>query len=142
MSIAIAIDYWDKRCWIALEVEMISTPKEILLRVDIIKTLEKYFLEYPDIDIIVVWLPFDLFNKDLKQLNKTKEFIRELENKFWKKSKLEKKYKIIWIDERFTSFEADNTLKLFGKNNNYWDKDDISASLILETYISNKDKYV
>ncbi len=142
MSIAIAIDYWDKRCWIALEVEMISTPKEILLRVDIIKTLEKYFLEYPDIDIIVVWLPFDLFNKDLKQLNKTKEFIRELENKFWKKSKLEKKYKIIWIDERFTSFEADNTLKLFGKSNNYWDKDDISASLILETYISNKDKYV
>ena len=142
MSRAIAIDYWDKRCWIALEVEMIATPKEILLRVDIIKTLDKYFLEYPDIDIIVVWLPFDLFWKDLKQLNKTKEFIRELENKFWEKSKSEKKYKIIWIDERFTSFEADNTLKQFGKKDNYWNKDAISASLILETYISNKNKYV
>ena len=142
MSRAIAIDYWDKRCWIALEVEMIATPKEIFLRVDMISVLGKYFLEYPDIDIIVVWLPFDLFWKDLKQLNKTKEFIRELENKFWEKSKSEKKYKIIWIDERFTSFEADNTLKQFGKKDNYWNKDAISASLILETYISNKNKYV
>jgi len=138
MSRAIAIDYWDKRCWIALEVEMIATPKEIFLRVDMMNILKKYFLEYPDIDTIVVWLPYDLYWKDLKQLNKTKEFIRELENKFWKKSKSEKKYKIIWIDERFTSFEADNTLKQFWKNNNYWNKDAISASLILETYINNK----
>jgi len=142
MTRAIAIDYWDKRCWIALEVEMIAVPKEIVLRMDIIETLKKYFEKYSDIDVIVVWLPFDLYWKDLKQLNKTKEFIRELENKFWKKSKTEKKYKIIWVDERFTSFEADNTLKQFGKKDNYGEKDAISASLILETYISNKEKYV
>jgi len=138
MSRAIAIDYWDKRCWIALETEWIAIPKEIFLRVDMIKVLEKYFLEYSDIDTIVVWLPYDLFWKDLKQLNKTKEFCRELENKFGKKSKREKKYKIIWVDERFTSFEADNTLKQFWKKDNYWEKDAISACLILETYISNK----
>ncbi len=142
MNRAIAIDYWDKRCWLALEVEMISTPKEICLRVNIVKILDKYFLEYPDINIIVVGLPYDLFGKDLRQLNKTKEFIRELENKFWKTSKSIKKYKIIWIDERFTSFEAENTLKQFWKKSNYGNKDDISASLILETYISNKIKYV
>jgi len=51
---AIAIDYGDKRCGIALEVEMIAVPKEIVLKVDIIKMLEKYFLEYGDIDKIIV----------------------------------------------------------------------------------------
>ena len=138
MSRAIAIDYWDKRCWIALEVEMIAVPKDIVLRVDIIKSLEKYFLEYGDINKIIVWLPFDLFWKDDIQLNKTKEFIRELENKYWIKSKKEKKLEIIWVDERFTSFEADNTLKQFWKKNNIGQKDAISAGLILETYLANK----
>jgi hypothetical protein len=33
---------------------MIATPKEIVLRVDIIKTLEKYFLEYDNINTIIV----------------------------------------------------------------------------------------
>jgi len=135
---AIAIDYWDKRCWIALEILMIATPKEIVLRKDIIKTLEKYFLEYNNINTIVVWLPYDLYGKDDVQLNKTKEFIRELENKFWKKSDKQNKFEIIWIDERFTSFEADNVLKQFWKEKNRWKKDAISASLILETYLSKK----
>jgi putative transcription antitermination factor YqgF len=138
MARAIAIDYWDKRCWIALEVEMIASSKEIILRVDIIKILEKYFLEYGDIDTIVVWLPYDLYWIDDTQLNKTKEFIRELENKFWKNSKSKNKFDIVWVDERFTSFEADNTLKMLWKKHNYRNKDDISAVLILETYLSNK----
>jgi len=33
---------------------MIATPKEIFLRVDMMNILKKYFLEYPDIDTIVV----------------------------------------------------------------------------------------
>lgn len=135
---AIAIDYWDKRCWIALEIEKVAIPKEIVLRIDIIKSLEKYFKKYENLDTIVVWLPFDLYAKDMLQLNKTKEFIRELENKFWKNSKKEKKYEIIWVDERFSSFEADSTLREFWKKNNIWEKDAISAGLILETYLSNK----
>lgn len=135
---AIAIDYWDKRCGLALEVEMIAVPKEIVLRKEIIITLEKYFLEYYDINTIIVWLPYDLYWNDDVQLNKTKEFIRELENKYWKNSKRKDKLEIIWIDERFTSFEADNTLKQFWKKNNIWLKDAISASIILETYLNNK----
>ena len=130
MSRAIAIDYWDKRCWIALEVEMIATPKEIVLRVNIINTLDKYFLEYKDIDKIIVWLPYDLYWNDDIQLNKTKEFIRELENKFWKNSSRKNKFEIVWIDERFTSFEADNTLRMLWKKSGYEKKDDVSAGLI------------
>ncbi len=140
MMQALAIDYWDKRCWIAIEIENMAIPKEIVLRTEIINTLKKYFQKYKNIDTIVVWLPYDLYGKDFTQLNKTKEFIRELNNKFWEKSK-EKKYKIIWVDERFTSFEADNILKQLWNKKNYWEKDAISASLILETYLANKNKY-
>ena len=134
---ALAIDYWDKRCGIALEIENIAIPKEIVLRVDIIKTLKKYLEKNKTIDTVIVWLPYDLYNKDKTQLNKTKEFIRELENKFKNKW-----YKIYWIDERFTSFEADSVLKQLWNNNNHWEKDAISASLILETYLNNKNKNV
>lgn len=137
---AIAIDYWDKRCWIALEIEKISVPKEIILRIDIIKTLEKYFKNYPEIDKIIVWLPYDLYWIEIKQLEKTKEFIRELENKFWKNSNKYKKYDIIWIDERFTSFEAWNVLDKFWENEKKAKLDAISASLILESYLNREKK--
>jgi len=135
MNRAIAIDYWDKRCWIALEVEKIAIPKEIVLKINIIEKLKEYFKKYDDIDTIIVWLPYDLYWKDLKQLNKTKEFLRELKNKF------KDKYKIIGIDERFSSFEADQTLKKLWSKDNLAKKDAISASIILETYLSNKTKY-
>jgi len=127
---ALAIDYWDKRCGIAVEIEWLSIAKEIVARISIFQKIKKYCNDY-NCDEIVVWLPYDLFWKDLKQLNKTKKFIKILEEKFPEK-------KIIWVDERFTSFEADMVLKemwIFDTRNK---KDDISAQLILETYLSNK----
>ena len=128
---ALAIDYWDKRCGIAVQIETIAVPKEIVLRVDIIKSINKYLDEYIDIWVIVVWLPYDLYGKDLKQLEKTQRFIRELENKF-------KKLKIVWIDERFTTFEAENVLNSLWEKDKEWKKDAISAVLILETYLNKK----
>jgi len=125
---ALAIDLGDKRCWIAIEIEKIAIAKQIVLRSDIIKTIDLYLLDYPIIDIIVVWLPYDLFWKDLKQLNKTKDFIRELENKY-------RNLKIVWVDERFTTFEAENISRQMWRNK--LKRDDISASLILETYLNN-----
>ena len=134
---AIAIDYWDKRCWIALEIENIAIPKEIVLRVNIIKTLEKYFKKYKEIDTIILGLPYDLYWLDKTQLNKTLEFQRELNNKFAKK-----RFKIIWVDERFSSFEAENVLNSLWEKDKHWKKDAISAAIILETYLNNKEKYV
>jgi len=125
---ALAIDLGDKRCGIAIEIEKIAIAKQIVLRSDIIKTIDLYLLDYPIIDTIVMWLPYDLYGKDLKQLNKTKYFIRELEEKY-------KNLKIIWVDERFTTFEAENISKQMWKNK--IKRDDISASLILETYLNN-----
>ena len=127
MSI-LAIDYWDKRCWVAIELENVAIPKEIVLRNDIIKLINNYIDDY-NVSTIVVWLPYDLYWKDLKQLEKTQKFIRELKNKF-------KNVKIEWVDERFTTFEAERVLDAYWIDDKKWKKDAISASLILESYLN------
>jgi len=123
----LSIDLWDKRCWLAVYVEWIVIPKEIVNRVALVDTIKKYIKSY-NVETIVVWLPYDLYNKDTKQLNKTKKFISKLENIFPDK-------KIDSVDERFTSFEADLILSDMWVNNRQWKKDAISASLILESYL-------
>ena len=125
----LAIDYWDKRCWLAIEVENIAIPKKIVDRQKINTYISKYIKQY-DINIIVVWLPYDLYWKDLKQLEKTKRFIRELKNKY-------KSVKIDSIDERYTTFEAERVLESIWIDEKKWKKDAISAALILESYINN-----
>jgi putative transcription antitermination factor YqgF len=124
----LAIDLWDKRSWFAIELEWIAIPKEIVNRQDIHKTIMKYINDY-NIDIIVVGLAYDLYWKDLKQLEKTKQFIRELKNKY-------KSVKIEGIDERFTTFEAERVLDEYWIKDQKWQKDAISASLILESYLN------
>jgi len=121
------IDLWDKRCWIATYIEWIVFPKAIVLRPKLITELKKYIKDY-NIEVIVVWLPYDLYWKNLKQLDKTKVFI-------WKLKKIFPRIKIEGIDERFTSFEADNILDNMWVKDKSWNKDDISAALILESYI-------
>ena len=125
---ALWIDYWDKRCWVAVEVAGFSIAKEICPRVKIISIIKKYCKEY-NCDTIVVWLPYDLYWKNLKQLEKTKKFINNLKEIFKDKN-------IIWIDERFTSFEADLVLNELWIHNTRHKKDDISAQIILDTFLS------
>jgi len=127
---AVWIDYWDKRCWVAVEVAGFSMAKEICSRVKIMSVIRKYCMEY-DCNTIVIWLPYDLFWKNLVQLDKTKKFIKNVEELFPDK-------KVVWVDERFTSFEADSVLKEMWIYNTRNKKDDISAQIILETYINQK----
>ncbi len=127
---ALAIDLWDKRCGIAVEIDWFSLAKDIVARTSIISEIKKYSKQYK-CETLVVGLPYDLYWKNLKQLEKTKKFISKLEEIFPDK-------KIIWFDERFTSFEADNVLKEFGVKDTHWLKDDISAQIILENYISTE----
>lgn len=126
----LGLDYWDKRCGIAIFLEWIVIPKDIIPREKIVKKLQEYIKNY-DIKIIVVWLPFDLYWQDFRQLEKTKKFIEKLKNIF-------PEIKITSFDERFSSFEADNTLKILWKKDNIWQKDAISASIILEDYLKYK----
>ena len=105
-------------------------PKEIVPRVELVNILKKYIKDY-DIKVIVVWLPFDLYGSDKKQLEKTQKFIWKLKNIF-------PDVEIDSIDERFTTFEAENTLNLLWEKDTIWKKDAISAGLILESYLMQK----
>ncbi len=119
---ALSIDYWEKKVWIAIEIERIAVPKKIVSRIDLIRELKAIFKDNLNIDVIVVWLPYDLYWIDNKRLLKTNKFIDKLKEIFPEK-------KIIWVDERYTTFEAKN---FQDKNKQI---DDISACLILETYL-------
>jgi putative transcription antitermination factor YqgF len=127
------IDLWDKRCWIAVEVQKIVLPKGIFIRAKLIPELKNLIKEYK-IWVIVVWLPYDLYWKNFKQLDKTKKFIDKLTIIF-------PDLIIDSIDERFTSFEADIILNEMWIKDTKGKKDDISAVLILESYLKQKNKY-
>lgn len=126
----LAIDLWDKRCWIAIEIEWLIFPKAIIPRIKLIQNLKKYITEYK-IWVIVVWLPYDLYWKKFKQLEKTKIFVEKLKKIF-------PEILIETIDERFTSFEAENILNEIWIKDKKWNKDDLSAVLILESYLKQK----
>ena len=128
---ALAIDLWDKRCGIAVEIDWFSMSKDIVARTSIISAIKTYSDKY-SCDTLVVGLPYDLYWKNLKQLEKTKKFISKLEEIFPGK-------KIVWFDERFTSFEADTILKEYWIKDTRGQKDDISAQIILDNYISKED---
>lgn len=123
---AIAIDLWEKKVGIAIEINKIAIPKKIVSRINLIRELKKFFEENNNYKIIVVWLPYDLYGKDKRQLDKTKKYIEKLKIIFPGKE-------IVGEDERFTTFEAKNINLL--KQNKKTEIDDISASLILESFL-------
>lgn len=125
MSI-LAIDLWEKKVWIAIEINNIAFPKKIVSRIELVRELRNFFEQNNSFDTIVVWLPYDLFEKDTKQLDKTTKFIEKLKNIF-------PNMKVVWIDERFTTFEASNINNMIKSQKK--EVDDISASLILESYL-------
>ncbi|MDD3302882.1 MAG: Holliday junction resolvase RuvX [Candidatus Gracilibacteria bacterium] len=124
MSI-IAIDLGEKKVGIAIEINNIAIPKKIVSRINLIRELKSIFEKNPNYTKIILGLPYDLYGIDNKQLNKTEKFIEKLKIIFPEK-------KIIGVDERFTTFEA-RTISKQIKNKK--EVDDISASLILNTYL-------
>lgn len=120
----VSIDLWDKRCGLAIALDGIVFPKDIVLRTKLIQELKKYISKYKT-EIIVVWLPYDLYGKRLKQLEKTQRFMIKLQEIF-------PDIKVEWCDERFTTFAADEISSQMGDDEK---RDDISAALILEAYL-------
>ena len=121
------LDLWDKRCGIAVEQAGIVFPKETVLRPKLLQTIKKYIFEYK-ITTIVVWLPYDLYGKQVKQLEKTQEYMKYLEEQF-------PEIKVEGSDERFSSFQADSIMMEMGEHEK---RDDIAAAVILETYLEQK----
>lgn len=122
----LAIDLWDKNCGIAISINNIAIPKEIVPRTKLIKKVKSYIIDH-NIETIVVGLPFDLYNIKTKQLEKTQKFICKLKKIF-------EKQEIIGIDERFSSIEAD----WYNKGLYRQKRDDVAAQVILDTYLNTK----
>jgi len=120
----LALDLWDKRVWIARAQEGIAFPLDIIARTSIIPYLKKYHQNSP-IKILVVWLPYDLYGKDKKQLLKTESFISKLQDIF-------PDIEVIWHDERFSSF-------IVGYDK-LWYRDAEAAQVILTSYLGSLKK--
>ncbi len=118
----IAIDLWNKRVWLAVSQENIAFPHAAITRTELILYLKKYFSSHPEVSKIVVWLPYDLYGKDTRQLDRTQKFIEKLKGIFSEKE-------IIGHDERFSSFHASQWF------NDH--RDDIAAQCILQSYLDS-----
>jgi len=137
MGRILAVDYGQKRIGLAVtdEYQIIATALETVL----VKDIHEYITNYVnnnDVERFVVGLPITLDNKASESTVYVKNFVSWLKNKF--------KLPVERVDERFTSQMAFQTMIDSGINKKARkDKgliDKISATIILQSYMSMKEK--
>lgn len=137
MGRVIAIDFGLKRCGLAEsdDRKIIASPLTTITPDQVIDYLEKYILKN-NTDVIVVGEPKNLDGSDTDSSKSVNEFCKKLSGKF-PQIKIEK------ADERFTSKMAMHSLIQSGARkktrNNKGVIDQISAVLILQSYLERKD---
>lgn len=119
----IGIDLWNKRVWIAVSNQGFAFARETVGRTQLISYLKKLLIQEWQIEAIVVWLPYDLYGKDTRQLDKTQNFMEKLQTVF-------PEIPVVWHDERFSSMQAS---EWFDDH-----RDDIAAQCILQSYLDTK----
>lgn len=135
----LGIDYGDSRVGIAitdalgitaqgLETISYNGNDKVLL-----KRLDEIFEKYPDVEIIVVGMPFNMNGTKTVRAEVTEKFIHKLKCKYNQKQ-------IVTVDERLTTVAAHKTMNFLDINKNKKRKvvDTISAVYILEMYINKK----
>lgn len=127
MSI-LALDIGKKRVGIAGENQWIAFPLAIVSRVDMMSEVKKYITQR-NIHTIVVWIPLGEYDQGNHALEYVSKSIQALKHHF-------PTLEIIEIDERYTTQIAELA------QNEMWEerkRDDIAASIILESYLQKKD---
>ena len=131
MGRILAIDYGKKRvdpCGI------IATGLQTVLSQEIFRFLEAY-LSHEKVDLFVVGHPKQMDNSDSESMTYIKPFLSGLKRRF-------PHIPIVMYDERFTSVLAHRTMLEAGlKKKDRQNKalvDEISATIILQTYLENK----
>lgn len=99
----------------------------------LLKRLDEIFEKYPDIEIIVVGMPFNMDGTKTVRAEVTEKFIHKLKCKY-------NKVKIETVDERLTTVAAHKTMNFLdvNKTKKRGIVDTISAVYILETYMNKK----
>lgn len=118
----IAIDLWNKRVWVAIARQNIAFAHSTVARPLIVSHLKK-IISTEQVTHIIIWLPYDLYGIDTRQLEKTQKFIQKL-------TLILPDIIIIWHDERFSSFQASDW---FSDH-----RDDIAAQCILQSYLDTQ----
>ena len=136
MARILALDYGLKRTGIAItdELQLIASGLTTVNTQDIFVFLKDY-TEEENVELFVIGKPKQMNNTDSESEALIKPFIEKLEIEF-------PKIPIVRVDERFTSKMALQTLIDSGlKKKKRRDKeliDEISATLILQSYLNSK----
>lgn len=136
MGKIIAIDYGKKRTGIAVtdELQIIASGLTTVNTKDLFSFLTKYFSDN-QVDEIVLGLPKRLNNEATHNTQPVLDIKDKIEKTF-------PKYKVILVDERFTSKMAFQTMIDSGlKKKQRQNKaliDEISATIILQSYMESK----
>ena len=129
------IDYGEVRIGIALSdpLQIISRPYKVLTNSDDSLFVElNEIIKLENVGKIILGLPLNLEGKDSQKTLEVRKFAEELEKKV--------PVPVEFIDERYTTVEANEALKNMGKDPRESRKviDKIAASLILRSYLENK----
>ena len=136
MSRILALDYGEKRIGIAVtdELKIIASGLTTVKTVDIFEFLDHY-LKVEQVELILVGEPKQMNNKPSESEKLIIPFINKLKKRY-------EKVPIERVDERFTSKMAFQTMIDSGlKKKQRQNKaliDEISATIILQSYLYNK----
>ena len=136
MGRILAIDYGSKRTGIAVtdEMQIIASGLTSVSTKNLIEFLKSY-TSSEKVDLIVIGLPKQMNNELSESEPLILKFIKILNNKF-------PNMPVERVDERFTSKMAFQTMIASGLNKNKRKNkslvDEISATLILQSYLANK----
>ena len=134
----LGIDYGDSRVGVAITDSLGITAQGLETITHngndkiVLKRLDELFKEY-EVDTIVVGMPYNMDGTKTYRAEVTEKFIHKLKCKYNTK-------KIVTMDERLTTVEAQRTMNDLGINKHKKKQiiDTISAVYILEKYISIK----
>jgi len=136
MGRILAIDYGSKRTGIAVtdEMQIIASGLTSVSTKNLIEFLKSY-TSSEKVDLIVIGLPKQMNNELSESEPLILKFIKILNNKF-------PNMPVERVDERFTSKMAFQTMIASGVNKNKRKNkslvDEISATIILQSYLANK----
>ncbi len=136
MGRILAIDYGQKRCGVAVSdtLQMIANGLTTVPTADLMPFLENYF-QKEQVEIVVLGLPKQMNNTESQSMKFITPFVEKFKKKF-------PQIKVDFEDERFTSKMAFQTMIDGGlKKKDRQNKamiDQVSATIILQSYIENK----
>jgi len=124
----LAIDYWTRKIWIAINVENIAVPVCILTNKKWILAELKKIITERKIDKIIIWIANHVDWTESLHTKKIKSFTWVLKKEFW--------LEVIFHDERFTSFEAKTSMsEIWEKDFDSTKLDDMAACIILQSFL-------